>query len=66
VSGRIPAHLGPAREFKARKRRELARLERAVYAVLNGAAYTPIVTALPMLAEVKRWREVCSAKAWGR
>jgi len=62
----FPPHLGDRRAFKARKRRELAALERAVFAALGGAAYTPMKDVGVMLNKVREWRLACSAKEWGR
>jgi hypothetical protein len=62
----FPPHLGDRRAFKARKRRELAALERAVYNCLHGAAYTPLRDVGVVLRQVQEWRRNCSAKAWGR
>lgn len=62
----FPPHLGDRRAFKARKRRELAAVERAVWNALNGAAYTPMRDIGVLLDRVREWRKACSAKAWGR
>lgn len=62
----FPEHLGGRRAFKARKRRELAALERAVWNALDGAAYTPMKDIGITLDTVRGWRKACSAKAWGR
>lgn len=62
----FPPHIGDSRAFKARKRRELAALERAVLDALTGAAYTPLRDIGVMLRQVQAWRKDCSAKVWGR
>lgn len=62
----FPKHVGRSRQWKARKRRELAALEKAVYAVLLGCAYTPLRNVGVVLEQVKAWRRDCSAARWGR
>ena len=62
----FPPHIGDRRAFKARKRREIAAAERAIWNALGGAAYTPMRDVGVVLAKVREWRKACSVKAWGR
>jgi hypothetical protein len=54
------------RQWKARKRREVRELERALGRVLRGCVYTPICGIGVVLATVREWRDAVSVKRWGR
>ena len=62
----FPKHIGSARVFKDRKRRELAELLKAIEAVEHGCAYTPMRDVGVLRRTVEGWRQSCSVKEWGR
>jgi hypothetical protein len=54
------------RQWKARKRREVRELERALGRVLRGCLYVPIYGIGGLACAVREWREAVSVKRWGR
>lgn len=62
----FPDHIPPSRQWKARKRAELAALEYALNRVRVGCAFTPIRDLGAVDTTVKEWRRLCSVKEWGR
>jgi hypothetical protein len=63
----FPKHIGRSREWKARKRRELTAVAKALGVLQVGAAYMPIMQDFNVVMDkVARWQRDCSAKAWGR
>lgn len=55
------------RQWRARKRRDLIALERAIEKYRMGCAYTPGYSAIESLSiHIKIMRQTHSVKAWGR